>query len=200
LQASSKSWADNPKSAEIIKKTNPDGLMIVVPKTGWFWKVISYAVTIVTFGGQRPKIFMEDYATTFVDIVAVPPSWTIGQLERVLPHEHRHVEQAKMCGLGLHAWVGIWVYAILYCLVFFPIGIAYFRYRFECDAERDKYRYLLANGGSESDLRRRADRFSETLSSGAYFWCWPKKWVSKRLHKYVDEVLKESRDETRKHI
>jgi hypothetical protein len=185
---------------EIVKKINHDELMVVVPKTGWFWKVMSYLVTIVTFGGQRPKMFMEDYATTFIDVVAVPPSWTIWQLERVLPHERRHVEQAKICGFGLHPLVGIGLYAILYFLVFLPVGLAYFRYRFECDAERAKYRYLVAKGVGEEELRRRADKFSITLSSGAYFWCWPKKWVSRRLHKYVDEVLEEVKDETRKHL
>lgn len=188
---SKRSWTDNPRSAETIEKIDPNRLMKVVPKTGWFWRVVSYAVTIVTFGGQRPSKFMDHYATTFAHVVAVPPGWSLGQLERVLPHERRHVEQARECGLGFLP-LGILVFGFLYFFVFLPVGFAYFRYRFECDAELAKYRYLLSKGASEESLRKRADWFAIVLSSGDYFWCWPLDWVYKRLHRYVDEAIEEA--------
>jgi hypothetical protein len=86
----------------------------------------------------------------------------------VLRHERRHVVQG-----GKYTWLGLWW---LYLFFPLPIGLAYFRYKFEREALMDEIAYAKSLG-----LSVNIDEIIEGLSGPAYVWMWPKKWIEKDL-------------------
>jgi hypothetical protein len=136
------------------------------------------------------KRFMGGYATTICNRVYIPRSWLGRDLQRLLVHEvEGHVRQCRWCGLGIHPWVGFPVYMLLYLLVFFPIGLSYFRYRFELGAEEKTWLWALANRQPVAEIRARSDNFALTVSSWDYFKPWPRAWVAKGFKRKLDKVL-----------
>lgn len=97
----------------------------------WYWRVLHWLLLIVTFGGNRT--FNDKYTTTIGMLIG----WSTTQWERItersvgwedriwstLQHEREHLRQFKKFGL--------FVMLILYVFVFFPIGLAWFRAKFE---------------------------------------------------------------------
>jgi hypothetical protein len=150
-----------------------DPAVRLVTKDGWYWKVIAVLLTIVTFGKMNYKRFLNDYATTIGPLQGYPRHWP-ALSARLLVHEARHTQQARWFGLWIHPWVGLPLYGILYLLLFFPLGLAFFRWRFEIDADKASYRWMLENDCSAAHIRIRAQQFGEKVCSGHYGWAWPR--------------------------
>lgn len=81
-------------------------------------------------------------------------------------HELLHAMQAARLGFG-NVWVGLPAFAVLYFLLPLPVGLAYFRYRFELAA-------YLSQGAPD-------DFIIDQLSGRAYGWAWPKSLVTRAL-------------------
>ena len=84
-----------------------------------------------------------------------------------LAHECAHVRQYQRCGLG-SAWLGIPLFLLLYLLAPLPLGLAWWRYRWEREAF-----------GAEQDARRALglplrQNVEALLHGRAYGWAWPK--------------------------
>ena len=134
----------------------------------WLWKAMDRALRIVSFG--KITTFMQR-TTTLGKVIAFPagtdfedPSaWEL----LTLKHEGSgHVSQFARFGI-----VGM---ALLYLLVPLPIGLAYFRYRFEREAFVHEINYAHSHG-----LKIDVVSIVNSLSGPGYFWAWPKAWVWK---------------------
>jgi hypothetical protein len=137
-----------------------------------FWKMLDILLRIVSFG--KMTTFMQ-CTTTIGRLVAFPEGTDLYHATKrdllVLMHERRHVLQFDKYGLLLMS--------LLYLFVPLPIGLAYFRYKFEMEAYRDEYRYAQANGWDVDP-----DWFLQNLCGAPYLWAWPKRWV--KLPEWLD--------------
>ena len=83
-----------------------------------------------------------------------------------LRHEAVHLRQFRRYGPLLMS--------ILYLFIFFPIGLAYFRAKFEREAYTEsliaKLQYL---GFSQEQLERHRRRYLQVFTTREYLWAWP---------------------------
>lgn len=136
------------------------------------------------------KTFMATYATTICNRVYVPRAWLGRDLRRLLVHEVRgHVRQCRACGLGIHPWVGFPIYAVLYLLVFFPVLLAWPRYRLELAADAAAWEWSLNAGDAPADVRARADSFAETVAGWGYLSPWFRPLVLRGFRLRADRVV-----------
>jgi hypothetical protein len=140
------------------------------------------------------KTFMTTYATTICNRVYIPRSWLGRDLRRLLVHEvGGHVRQCRACGLGIHPWVGFPIYMLLYAIVFFPLGLAWPRYRFELGADARAWEWSLDHGESYDSVRERAKSFAQTVGSWDYLRPWPSTWVYNGFMKRVEKEIRKPR-------
>lgn len=85
-----------------------------------------------------------------------------------LVHERRHVFQCDCWSTPIMIF--------LYLLMPLPIGLAYFRYKFEREAVLDEVAY-----GKRLGLIIYSSDIIDSLTGAAYVWMWPKAWVVKDL-------------------
>jgi hypothetical protein len=129
-------------------------------------RAIDRALKILTLGGQRH--YLDQYQTTIGRTVWVTSDWdTRPAAERysTLRHERIHLRQFQRLGLPLMA--------VLYLGVL-PVGLAWFRARFEKEAYEESLRAWAEMYGPEHV--RRADVRAEVVSrftGPAYGWMWP---------------------------
>ena len=155
---------------ELLEELKNDGVRVVV-KEGFFWRALHWIVFAVTFGGNRT--FLTDYYTTIGPWVGVPKGWeryrTEGRIA-TLHHEYVHVKQARRLGLG-SAIAGLPLFFLLYVLLPLPIGLAYFRYRFE------RVAYVVGINVKidfrPTDRAHEIDNAVVQMTSGKYGWTWP---------------------------
>lgn len=143
---------------------------------------IDAALRVITLGAQRH--YMTRYHTVIGDTLYVPASWaTMGDVARVilLRHERVHLRQRRRYGFI--------PFATLYLLVFFPLGLAYFRARFEWEAYRETLRATAELRGldalHDTALRREIVR---RFVSGDYGWMWP---FSRTIERWFDQAVSE---------
>lgn len=165
-------------------RTLDPSAVVLIKDDSPFMKFLNFFVR--TFN----KTFMTTYATTICNRVYIPRSWLGRDLRRLLVHEvGGHVRQCRACGLGIHPWVGFPIYMLLYMLVFFPLGLAWPRYRFELGADAKAWRWSLDNGESPDSVRERAKAFARTVGSWDYLRPWPSTWVYNGFMKRVEKEI-----------
>lgn len=162
----------------------------IIPKTGWFWSGLHWIVLVLTLG--RNRRFLTDYATTIGPWIALPPDWVAhvsdpapewAWLRYLLVHERVHVEQFRRWGFGSPR-VGIVTMGFAYLFLPLPVGLAWFRWRFEREAYAEGFRVELAQlpvelGRDATEWERHTMRVRlldfavEQLTTGAYAWTWP---------------------------
>jgi hypothetical protein len=151
---------------EIIKKE--DSLLM---------KVINIFLMIITFG--QMKVFMTKFITVIGNKVYVTESWD-DRDERLkcatLRHERVHMRQSKKYGKFL--------FSILYLFLPFPIGIAWFRTKFEKEAYEESFRALNEYFGKEAFSDRYKKHIVGQFTTSHYFWMWP---FRDSLEKWYDE-------------
>jgi hypothetical protein len=130
-----------------------------------FWKTLDVLLRITSFGHCTGLL---KRTTTIGRWIAFPEGKDLhdASAEDVLTliHERRHVRQcARYTTLGM---------ALLYLFVPLPIGLAYFRYKFEMEAFEDERKFAHDNGWTIDPAW-----FLSNLCGAAYLWAWPRKWV-----------------------
>lgn len=157
----------------------------------WYWRLLHWIVLIVSFGGNRK--FNDRYTTTTGMLIGWSdkcwekigamaerpvPSWE-DRIWTTLQHEREHLRQFDDYGL--------FAMLILYIFVFLPIGLAYFRARFERAGYLRTLRcwYVLNQLWAESEEARKW--WIGQFTGGAYFWMWPFKT---QVGKWYDDELK----------
>jgi hypothetical protein len=159
----------------------------IVPKRGNALSLaIDGALRLITLGAQRH--YMTHYHTVIGDTLYVPESWnTMGDVARVilLRHERVHLRQRRRYGFV--------AFATLYLLPIFPLGLAWFRARFEWEAYRETLRATAELRGldalRDAALRREIVR---RFVSGDYGWMWP---FSRTIERWFDQALVELENE-----
>lgn len=155
----------------------------IVDKAGnGFSALVDGALRLVTFGAQRH--YLTRYHTVIGDTLYVCGAWhTMSDVARVilLRHERVHLRQRRRYGMPL--------FAALYLLPFFPLGLAYGRARLEWEAYTETLRATaelrgigaLADGALRREIVRR-------YVSGDYGWMWP---FSRTIERWYDQAVAE---------
>jgi hypothetical protein len=156
------------------------GLRIVRKPDSALHRAIDKALYVVTFGGMRD--YLDGYQTTIGRTLYVTADWDDRDpLERycTLRHEAVHLAQFKRWTLpGM---------AILYVLLPLPVGVAYFRARFEMAAYAESIRAAAEVFGPDYPRQDwyRAHVLAQ-FTGPAYGWMWPFRGA---LERWYDEVL-----------
>lgn len=174
--------------AQLVFETRMEfpGFMIKTKSSSFFMKVVAFLLLIVTFGSQ--KKFMTTYVTTIGKTVYVPDDWNTWEDPRkiiIIRHERVHMRQARRLTFP--------VFALLYILLPLPLGLAWFRARFEWEAYTESIRAARDVYGDFvlSDANYRASIVGQ-FTTGAYGWMWPfKKTVERWYDAAVLKVLME---------
>ena len=154
-----------------IQGANPSVKIVTKKEYRKLWKILDRLVRICTLG--KNKTFLTAFTTTMGDIIAFPETWELDKVNDndiiTLKHELKHVAQYKKLGFG-SVWFGFVLFTLLYLLIPFPIGLAWFRYKFERDAYAtawDTVREYRLNGKPNLDF------YVECLTGSSYGWAWP---------------------------
>ncbi len=166
---------------EIAKEFS--GFRIVQKADVWPMKVIGFLLRVLTFG--KMTAFMDHFTTTIGYKVFVPNGWrdyTQQAKMIILRHERVHMRQAKAYGV-------LW-FSFLYLFAFFPIGLAYFRAKFEKEAYAETLRAYNDYGYPLDDIRRQ--QIVNHFIGAEYAWMWPfpksmNEWYAKTIKEIVSE-------------
>lgn len=112
------------------------------------------------------KTFMTSFTTTIWHTVYVPDSfdsWPAASQCAVLRHERVHMRQARKLTFP--------VFACLYLFVFFPVGLAWCRTRFEQEAYEESLAAYKDYGFDYSSPILKA-RMVAHFTTGEYGWMW----------------------------
>ena len=161
-----------------------DSFKIVWKKDSWLMKFISGFLRVITFNQQ--KTFLTQYITTIGYTVYVPDSWSEGEdVGRIvtLRHERVHMRQRRSLTMPL--------YTFLYLLCPLPLGLAYFRAKFEMEAYEETLKALVELLASGEAIIKHPDyraRLIENFTGAGYFWMWPfrgymERWYDKAVEK-----------------
>lgn len=159
----------------------------IVPKLGSPLSLaIDAGLRVITLGAQRH--YMTRYHTVIGDTLYVPEAWkSMSDVARVilLRHERVHLRQRRRYGML--------PFALLYLLPIFPLGLAWFRARFEWEAYRETLRATADLRGlpalDDTLLRREIVR---RFVSADYGWMWP---FSRAVERWYDQAVSEIRGE-----
>ena len=153
---------------------------IIEKKNSTMMKVIDMCLRVITFG--QMKSFMTGFTTTMGQKVYVSDSWDgylAASKAEIIRHERIHMRQAKKYGRV--------IFSILYLLVPFPIGIAFFRKKFEQEAYEESLRAMYEwRGARVLDSQDIRERILSNFTTAAYFWMWP---FRKNLDAWYDSVI-----------
>jgi len=146
------------------------------------WRVLSAVISVLTFGKVS---LLKKFWTTIGNVVYVPKRvdqngkvFRFGDLPYedycTLSHELAHVKHFYNLGFpsvkGGKA-VGVLLMLLLYFFVFFPVGLAYARYRFEREAYMAGLLAAHVIGLEIPQRMELAIRYCST--SPTYLWMWP---------------------------
>ena len=149
-------------------------------------RIIDRVLVVVTFGQMRT--YLDGYQTTIGNTVYVTSDWDDWDPDRryvTLRHEAVHLRQFRKYTLpGM---------ALLYVLLPLPLGVAFFRARFEQEAYAESIRAAAEVWGTAKP--RAADyrnHVIEQFMGPSYGWMWP---FRKSVERWYDQVLAGLEDE-----
>jgi hypothetical protein len=165
----------------------PRPILVVKKSLYWHQRAAGAALFAVTFGGQRT--YLTHYVTTLGHTIYVPDDfddWPAPRAVEILRHEAVHVAQFERYG-----WV---VMVLLYGILPLPMGLAWFRARFEWEAYEETLRAVaeiegLAAARSPALRAEIVRRFT----GPDYGWMWPfprmiERWIDTALTKIEREI------------
>jgi len=156
------------------------GFQIIRKDCSRLHRAIHKALVIVTFG--RMRSYLDSYQTTIGRTVYVTCDWDDWPPDRryvTLRHEAIHLRQFRKYTL-----VGM---ALLYVLLPLPMGLAWFRARFEQEAYAESIRAAAEVWGC--DFPRGAAYREHVISQfvgPSYGWMWP---FRRSVERWYDQVL-----------
>jgi hypothetical protein len=176
------------------------GVSVVTHKNGRFWRLVAWSLFVVSLGRFARQSFLEDFASTLGPVQAYPHHW-IELPHRLIVHEARHTRQFLLAGwlvpvlgwLGprVRVWAGLLPVALIYGFFPMPIFFAWGRYRLELDADSYSWKVALERGWmSPDEVRQRAGRFADTISSWAYLKTWPATWTRRAFERRAEEIIR----------
>jgi hypothetical protein len=158
------------------------GFRIVRKDRSKLHRAIDVVLRVVTFGQMRD--YLDGYQTTIGKTVYVTADWDRRDLlERyvTLRHEAVHLRQFRKFTLP--------VMALLYIFVPLPLGLAYFRARFEQAAYAESIRATAETFGRDAPRRPAyREHIVEQFLGPSYGWMWP---FRASIERWYDRVLAE---------
>jgi hypothetical protein len=159
---------------------------VVQKRRFWHQRAADLGLRLVTLGGQRT--YLTHYVTTLGHTIYVPDDfadWAPGRAWEVLRHELVHVRQFERWG-----WLGM---VVLYGMLPLPMGLCWFRARFELEAYRETLRAIVELEGPEAARcpRLRA-QLVRRFTGPDYGWMWP---FPRTVERWLDEALADAVDE-----
>ncbi len=144
-------------------------------------RIIHVLLAVVTLGAQRG--YLDRYQTTIGRTVYVTANWESQPAYfryLVMRHERVHLRQFARFGLVLMA--------LLYLLLPLPLGLAWFRARFEWEAYAETVRTEAeVNGRAAVDNERARANIVNQFTTGAYGWMWP---FRRTVESWYDDLLR----------
>lgn len=160
-------------------KSEFPGFKLIPKNKSILMKLVNAVLQVVTFG--QMKSFMKSYTTTIGQKVYTPEDWeSYNYVEKlsIVRHERVHMRQAKRHGRIL--------FSLMYLLLPFPVGVAYFRKKFEQEAYEQNLRTIYQYMGRGALDDRKKEFILSQFTSSSYLWMWPFK---KDLEKWYDSVV-----------
>ena len=143
-------------------------------------KLIHHALRAITFG--RMTSYLDSFQTTIGSTVYVTPDWDAWDADHryvTLRHEAIHLRQFRT-----YTVPGM---ALLYVLLPLPLGLAWFRARFEWAAYAESIRAAADVWGPAYPRRTAYRQYIIGQFTGAsYGWMWP---FRGQLERWYDQVL-----------
>jgi hypothetical protein len=143
------------------------GFRLVRKPDSRFSRFLHVLLRVVTLGGQSS--YLDGYQTTIGRTIYVTGDWDARPAEErfvTLRHERVHLRQFERYGLPLMA--------LLYVLLPLPLGLAWFRARFEWEAYEESIRAEAElHGRAAAEDARFRQRIVTQFTSGSYGWMWP---------------------------
>lgn len=156
------------------------GFRIVRKDRSPLHRAIHVALVAVTFG--RMRSYLDSFQTTIGKTVYVTADWddrTPDERYVTLRHEAVHLRQFRRLTLP--------VMAVLYILVPLPMGLAYFRARFEKEAYAESIRAAADVWGPDYPRRPSYRKYViDQFLGPAYGWMWP---FRPGLERWYDQIL-----------
>ncbi|HEY0194831.1 MAG TPA: hypothetical protein VGC42_27150 [Kofleriaceae bacterium] len=156
------------------------GFRIVRKDRSPLHKAIHVALCALTFG--RMTSYLDSFQTTIGKTVYVTPDWDgLDPDDRyvTLRHEAIHLRQFRSYSLP--------VMAVLYLVVPLPMGLAWFRAKFEKEAYAESIRAAAEVWGAAYPRRAGYRRqIIEQFMGASYGWMWP---FRRSLERWYDQVL-----------
>jgi hypothetical protein len=155
----------------------------LIPKSGsTFMKVLDFLLKLITF--WQMNSFMTTFTTTIGEKVYTSSSWEVlTEVSKIitLRHERVHMRQKKK-----YTSFG---FSFLYLFFPLPIGLAYFRKKFEMEAYAETIR-SLALYHTLSVVKRVKVRgwLIDHFLTSQYFWMWP---FRSSVERWYDGVVEE---------
>ncbi|HSN98423.1 MAG TPA: hypothetical protein VLS89_08995 [Candidatus Nanopelagicales bacterium] len=158
----------------------PRPIRVVKKGACWHQRCAAGALYCVTFGGQRT--YLSHYVTTLGRTIYVPDDfdeWPPTRAWQILRHELVHVAQFERYGWALMI--------VLYGVLPLPVGLAWFRARFEWEAYVETLRAVAESEGMEA---ARSPALEEEIvrrfTGPDYAWMWPfpgmvRRWIREAL-------------------
>jgi len=156
------------------------GFRVVRKDHSRFHRAIDVALRVVTFGQMTS--YLDSYQTTIGKTVYVTPDWDTWPADRryvTMRHEAVHLRQFRAYTLpGM---------AFLYLLIPLPLGLAWFRARFEQEAYAESIR-AAAEVWGPAHPRGEAYRrhVVEQFTGPSYGWMWPFRGA---IERWYDRIL-----------
>jgi len=155
-------------------------IRVVKKSAYWHQRAAGRALFLVTFGGQRT--YLSHYVTTLGHTIYVPDdfdTWPASQALEILRHEAVHVAQFERYGWPLMV--------LLYGVLPLPMGLSYFRARFEWEAYEETLRAVAEIQGLAAarspELRAEIVR---RFTGPDYGWMWP---FPRTVNRWIDSAL-----------
>ena len=155
-------------------------LRIVRKDRSWLHRAIHRGLIVITFGQMRS--YLDSFQTTIGQTIYVTPDWDDWDPDRryvTLRHEAIHLAQFRRFTLP--------VMALLYLLVPLPLGLAYFRARFEKEAYAESIRAAAEVWGPAypRSAEYRAHVIAQFVGP-SYGWMWP---FPRAMERWYDQIL-----------
>lgn len=145
-----------------------------------FQRAIHYALVAITFGQMRS--YLDGYQTTIRYTVYTTDDWDeCDPRDRIVTmrHERIHLRQFRR-----YTFVGM---TLLYLLMPLPMGLAWFRARFEREAYEESLRAAAEIYGIDYiDDELHKDYIVGQFTSASYGWMWP---FRRRMESWYDAFV-----------
>jgi len=172
----------------------------ILPNDAGWIKVVAWIKCIVTFGVCKPQDFLDRFAFTLGPNQYFPGSMNY-LAERTIVHECRHSWQYSLFGWAVpiagwffgkrvRAWCGVPFFLFFYFILFLPLGLAYFRWILEADADYSECSWMIQNKYTKEEVMDEARGFGHLVCGSDYGWAWPS-WLggTRKFIKNAEKII-----------